>query len=196
MTDVPGKVVRTRVYTRDGQRYRITVTAYLSKLRGNARPYFSITADQRREERGYWREDACGCMHEEILAQWPDLFDFVALHLSDDDGAPTYAEVNGWYWFAGTFDNGAWERYHGSSRDYRGRQSHTPDDCLRIFANHARITIEEAQHLRERIKVHHDNYEPSRMRAECIAWLEEQRPRWKREADALISKYQLTVIEG
>jgi hypothetical protein len=57
----------------------LRVTAKLHQLKGNA-SYFSITADEYENQRFV----AGGCMHEAILARWPDLAPLVALHLSDD----------------------------------------------------------------------------------------------------------------
>jgi hypothetical protein len=82
----------------------LVATAKLHKLAGNERPYFSVTGELWTSERTYlsqndryWREG--GCIHERILAAFPKLAPVVALHLSDDTGAPTHDLANGWYWY-------------------------------------------------------------------------------------------------
>lgn len=76
---------RTHTYV-DGSTLTVTATAA---------PYFSVTAELR-TPRG--RLDACGCLHEAILAAWPDLAPLVALHLADANGRPLHALENGRYW--------------------------------------------------------------------------------------------------
>jgi hypothetical protein len=86
---------------------------------------------------------ACGCMHDVILAAWPEAAPLVALHLSSArTGEPMHAEANGFYWLAGAL-NGLDERYHGGS----GEGGKGPEDCLRIFAEHVRVPIDAAREL-------------------------------------------------
>ena len=73
---------------------RIKVTACLHYIKGNSAPYFSVTAEGF-NRRG--RETFGGCCHDEILKYWPGLAPVIALHLSDDNGAPMYASANGLY---------------------------------------------------------------------------------------------------
>jgi hypothetical protein len=98
-------------------RYYITATAKLSWLKGNTKPYFSLTASGK--DRG---SEFGGCCHEEILTRWPDLKPLVDLHLSDIDGIPMHALENGYY--------------HLSRRT-----------SLAIAARHFRITEAEANEL-------------------------------------------------
>jgi hypothetical protein len=77
--------------------YQITVTAELNWLKGNAKPYFSITASGK--DHG---SEFGGCCHDEILKHWPDLQPLVDLHLSDIDGIPMHALENGFYHLGGT----------------------------------------------------------------------------------------------
>ena len=72
-------------------RETLTATLQIQRLAGNASGYFSLTGEIRDSRRR--RDDgivACGCLHNEILKAWPDLADAVALHLSDEDGAPMW----------------------------------------------------------------------------------------------------------
>lgn len=121
----------------------IKVDAKAYSLNGQS-PYFSVTAmiytpaSRRRHDC-----DACGCLHEEILRMWPKLAPIVALHSSDAiTGEPMHGEANGFYWLVGAL-GGLGERYH---------RDRTPDDCLRIFADHCRITLEEAQGIARAVR--------------------------------------------
>lgn len=74
---------------------RIAVEAGLEHLDGNQRPYFSVTAEI--IPRGRRNPDRCGCLHNEVLAVFPQLAPIVALHLADDDGCPMHAAANAAY---------------------------------------------------------------------------------------------------
>jgi hypothetical protein len=63
----------------------------------NGHADFAITADAKEYYNGRWQDSFCGCCHEEILARYPKLKKFVDLHLSDSNGAPMYAQANGFY---------------------------------------------------------------------------------------------------
>lgn len=172
---------------------RVKVTAGLHYLSGNRRPCFTVTADITTIRR---RDLGGGCCHDEIVKIWPKLAPVVALHLSDDQGVPMHAEPNGWYWLAGYY-GGADERCHGGNADrqhwtptgdFDGYRHSTPDECLKTFADHVRIPIDEARRLaaeftklERRPRCHRPSWLVVRQR--FAAWLEEQRPRWQREAD-------------
>jgi hypothetical protein len=160
----------------------IKVTAGLHKLDGNARPYWSVTADIR--ERG--REVAGGCLHDDVLAVWPELAPVVALHLSDDTGEPMHAEANGWYWLAGHY-GGAGERYHGGNAEYNKRAP------IEIFADSVRISVDEAWTLANIWQESASfgaaivNYDWKKVREAFGAWVEAQRPRWQAESDQAVA---------
>lgn len=203
-----------KVYTEGGRTYRITAKGGLHMIRGNHAPYFSLTADIDRKVGSRWVEDSGGCCHDEILKHWPDLADLAALHLSDIDGQPMHAEANGWYWLAGAL-GGLGEEYHGAS----GSGAKTPEECLAIFAEHARIGLDAARSLAPKAAViyAHDleawkaeaqaaaeeGAEPppaepprsvnARARAYWADWCWSQGARWKREAQACIAEHKLTV---
>lgn len=108
---------------------RLTVTAGLHHIEGNKRPYFSVTAVLRK--RGSGREICGGCMHDEIAAHFPALVPVIAMHLSDDDGKPMHTEANG--------------RYHLGFGEYSKQDTEAA-------ARHFRITVEEAEALRQDIE--------------------------------------------
>lgn len=157
------------------EKYSLTAKAELSWLRGNASPYFSLT--------GHGRDHGSefgGCCHDDILKLWPDLQPLADIHLSDLDGAPMYAEANGWYWLAGVI-GGAGERYAPKESTF---------DCLVIFANHCRVDLAEACDIAALVNQAW-NYPDmkARWKREC----DSMRPRWKQEADAAIKEFNLEV---
>lgn len=200
----------------DGASRRIRVHGGLHYIRGNRAPHFSVTADIQRAVGSGWHDDGGGAAHEEILRHHPDLADIISLHLGDMDGAPMYAEANGWYWMAGAL-GGAGERYHGGNSMQNfpitppagklwpttEHRNPTPDEALAIFARHARVSMAAAINLRSAIRAElgpiqeyegapeHRPSDYKRARARFAKWIEEQRPRWKAEADAVIAKYGL-----
>ena len=160
-------------------RDNLTVTLALTKHAGNEHAYFSATAEQRHPRTG--RVEACGAMHDAILAKFPELADIVALHLADENGEPMYAELNGYYWLAGAL-GGLGEQYHGGN----GTPAKSVEECLAIFANYVRITVEQADALIDSFKGGQQAVRP-----QFVAWVATQRARWKMEADAAIAKYNL-----
>lgn len=131
----------TRQFTAPcGYRSSLTVTAKAYHLGGNSHPHFSVTAQIGNE--------ASGCLHEEILQKWPAIKPVVDMHLSNaDDGQPIHGESNGFYWLAGAL-GGLGERYHGGS----GSDGKSPDECLRIFSEHVRVSMDEAQSIARAVR--------------------------------------------
>lgn len=168
----------------------------------NQTPYFSLQGEERNPR--IRRDDGivcCGCMHDELVRHWPDLKELALLHLSDINGVPMHAEANGWYWLAGAL-GGLSEHYHGS----RGSSNRTRRDCFRIFMDHVRISRPEAIELvRSIMKTPAKRYgrddigydrNNQKRRAVFHRWIECQKPRWKREADAAIARFGLEVTKG
>jgi hypothetical protein len=123
----------------------------LHYIRGNKAPYFSLTGEVAIPGRRDCEE--CGCIHERLLEAWPELADLAALHLSDIDGSPSHGSANGWYAMAGAL-GGAGERYHAGNQESYGRIDTSPEGCLKRFAEHARIDLEEARALRDLLQPH------------------------------------------
>ena len=172
----------------------------LHYIRGNSKPYFTLTYTQHRK--GFPKQYySGGCNHDYILKYYPQFADLAALHLSDIDGVLMHAEANGWYNLAGAL-GGMGERYHvGNSKrnfpctpppdkPWQDTEYRTPtqEECLQIFANHCRISIEEARELAEIVV---KDSEP-RLRWQAI--MDAMRPRWKAEAEACIKKHGLVVF--
>lgn len=45
--------------------------------------------------------ESCGCIHDMILENFPDLAPLVKAHLCAPDGTPMHARANGWYFYSG-----------------------------------------------------------------------------------------------
>lgn len=71
----------------------VQVTAGLHYLKGNKKPYFSVTCEGK--DHG---SEFCGCCHNDVLACWPELKPVVDLHLADMNGEPLHAVANAEYW--------------------------------------------------------------------------------------------------
>jgi len=213
MADFPEwqhKYTATKPYAGDGygSKAQIRVEAGLYYLQGNKRPYFSVTGEIFIPGRRDF--EAGGCLHDEIVRHWPELAPVIALHLSDDQGDPMHAEANGWCQLAGYY-GGAGERYHAGNGKiqhwkpggvFDGYRESTPEECLVSFAEHVRISVDEARQLAEQWRA---NLIPSRLvhpadilpaviapedwrpvRAAFRAWLEAQRERYAAQVQAAI----------
>ena len=196
MTHDPVLAARSFAKGHEGSRVALSfrVEGGLHYLKGNNKPYFSLTYTEHRK--GF--PNQCysgGAGHDKILKYFPRFADLAALHLSDIDGVPMHAEANGWYWLSG-YLGGMGEEYHGGS----GQFGKTPEQCLEIFARHCRISIEEARALADKCReaklpngwgadVHCAKASRDVWRAACEA----MRPRWKAEADACIANHKLAI---
>lgn len=166
-----------------GYPYPITIYAMggLHYLKGNSQPHFSLTGEVRSKGRGC---EAIGTMAGQLLEHFPHLEPLARLHLSDMDGTPMHAEANGWYWLAGALD-GLGEQFHGGN----GNPPRSRSDCLDIFAKHVRLSRAQAKELAEEVR----HATPSLRRARFKAWVEDQRPRWKQEAEEVREALKLQV---
>lgn len=135
-----------------GNAFAFTITAQTHKI-GEQAPYFSVTGDIYHKATRTRTGDgtrACGCLHEDALKMWPKIAPIIRLHLCDaTTGAPTHAAENGYYWLAGaaplaSYPHGLGERYHGGT-------DKNADECLRILADHLRISEREALDITARV---------------------------------------------
>jgi hypothetical protein len=191
MTTDPILAARSLPAGTDGYRVPLSfrVEGGLHYLKGNQAPYFSLTYTQHRK--GF--PNQCysgGAGHDVILRYYPRFADLAALHMSDIDGAPMHAEGNGWYWLAGAL-GGAGETYHGGNNSPRKSEA----ECLQVFAQHCRISLDEAEAIRAECLDEHAN-NPDGWQAARATWalrMDDMRPRWKREADESIARHHLRV---
>ena len=186
-------------FTTSSDGYRnatVSVHGGLHYLRGNSSPHFSLTCDI--YEGG--RDVGGGAAHELILKGAPHLAPLARMHLSDMDGKPMHSSANAFYWLAGACVNGLGQRYHGGNSDPK----RSADDCLRIFADHVRIPIEQAHEVRAMVQAAHDavpfyarTYEGKGgpvASAALAEWCEAQHVRWANEARECIDSLKLQVF--
>ncbi len=201
-----------------GSRVSLTfkVEGGLHYIHGNSSPHFTLTYTEHRKG---FPNQCCsgGAGHERIAEIYGEKFAGLAkMHLSDIDGVPMHAEANGWYSLAGYLPGNAGARYHAGnaqrhfpkavidparSWDTTDYRNPTPDECLQIFADHLRITLDEAHELARLIEVastRYDNGEPvyewGHGRELFHGWIEAHKPVWKLEANACIAKYGLRLF--
>ena len=120
----------TRIYFRADIKYRIDIKAELEKRDGNGKPIYSITANiDRRAGNNRWVSESGGCLHDEIIAHYPELQPLVDVHLSDADGVPMHA-----------YENAAYHAGHSAYKDARN---------IPVLARHLRVPEAEAAWLIE-----------------------------------------------
>lgn len=147
---------------------RIDVHAKLYHLTGNARPYFSVTADlidtTRRGEAAYI---AGGCLHDDVLANFPELAPVVELHLADDEGVPTYAIENGGYWL--------------------GFSAYPEKRDLKVFAKQWRISEIEAREAENFCLTYQRAHGPGTAKDALVILYFAMLNRWQFEADVAVA---------
>lgn len=216
---------------RDGKRLGVlrdgdeTVYVYggLHYIRGNSRPYFSITGTIY-DKRGC--DVGGGACHDTIERLKPGRFtDLIALHLSDDLGVPMHAAENGWYFARGGMFmfSGAREWHPIDGAKYRTPA--TEEEIVGKVRRLLRCDRYEALYLRDlgrksveqeieaaRVKqsmllaaaqeLAYDKAADPELalapyvdhKAKFAQFVEACKPRWKREADACIARHGLSVF--
>lgn len=165
---VIARATKTTRAPRDyGNAYGFTIKAEAYLLGGNQHPHFAVTGDiyhEATKSRNGDGTSACGCLHDEALKAWPAIEPIIRLHGSNaDDGEPTHAVANGFYDLAGAVDHHFGEQYHrGNSemnftveappdepwKNYEHRLP-TQDECLKMCADHLRVSIEAVATVRD-----------------------------------------------
>ena len=88
-----------KVFYKNGFKHRIKVEAELVHRDGNSNAYFSITGEVHyKAKNNRWVLVTTGCIHEEIIEQFPRLQPLCHIHLSDENGVPSHAYENAGYW--------------------------------------------------------------------------------------------------
>lgn len=107
--------------------------------------YFSITGEIWKQVNGkkVGRDCiSCGCIHDDIMKHAPEYSDLIALHLSDENGTPTYAIENGWYWLGHS-------KYQTLDRDIAKKHFRVSDDVMDVL-----VTFTEKQQLIDYVEKH------------------------------------------
>lgn len=88
----------TKYYSEGPNKYKITVNISLDDDCKNMSPDWSVTGNiSWNSMSGKWEWVSGGCIHEDILKHWPELKQFVDLHLCNFLGQPMYPIANGIY---------------------------------------------------------------------------------------------------
>lgn len=184
----------------------------MSWLRGNKAPYFSVTGRQDRLNNTRWVDNMGGCIHEQIEKKFRGQFsDLIALHLSDMDGAPLHDGANAFYFAGGCGHMKATEeglKRYGFQRECKSsgvdydtvkHLIEDPTKPVEVFerwdgtpnvnhlASHLRIPLALAESMVAGVlagELNRDYFDK---------FVEEQKPRWKAEAEAAIKKHNLII---
>ena len=127
-------------------------------IKANSDAYFAITGTvyKTKTKKSFV---ASGCIHDIIKKNTRDFDDFIALHLSDTDGVPSYAVENGFY--------------------YAKNPCKYPPEVL---AKHLRIPTWEARGIYGKVA---DGFMTKAKFSEYVGIL---KPQWKEEAQAALKK--------
>lgn len=93
-----------KTYTEDGRNYRIRADYGFVKL-GEQEPYFSVTGEIQKAERGRWQEDSFGMLHDDIARHFPELRPLIKWHLTSVKGGPMHYIANALYWWDNNLDH-------------------------------------------------------------------------------------------
>jgi hypothetical protein len=87
----------SKVYNEDNQTYKIIAECEIESL-SNQHPYFSITGViYRKLKNNHWQDESGGCIHKDIIKNFPQLKKFIKWHLTSID-SPMYYIENNLYW--------------------------------------------------------------------------------------------------
>lgn len=173
------KIIKCGEFTEQGITYRVTAYLELVQLANNKYPYFAVTGHVDKKKilstgDFYYRNYSTGCCHKDILKteKGKELKDIIRMHLSNINGEPSSAFHNGWWFLHGADE---YEKEHEVKVE--DKKYYTDE----FIADHLRVPIEDIPEIRKLSK------------EEFKQFVEEQKPRWKKEADEIIKKYKLTI---
>lgn len=152
-------------------------------------PRFSLTYSRiERTPRGRLLSESYGVADERTVQRHaPELLDVLALHLSDEAGAPMHAEASALYWAAGAVQGSMGMEYHGGNSQFVKK----PHECIAILASHLRISVANAENLINHVDmVRRDGpvfYE--NQKAVIKNFVQSQRSRWAAEAIACMTAH-------
>ena len=201
-TNTESTMADPTIRTFTGSNRKVNAKGGLHYIRGNKAPYFSLTMES-------WvggREDCFGAAHDELVKHWPELKPLADLHLSDNNGVPSYAVENGLYYIQHLIPGATG---YGLTSTSFAKSSYGPDrtddECTQIMADHFRISLNEARGLlvalidvaETQVSFYERVYgkgSKAVVKTALAAWVEAQKPRWKVEADACIKSLGLVIF--
>lgn len=108
----------SKEYVENGQRYFIKAKCFLGDDCNNGKASFSITVEIYLVEGDNMTLESCGCCHDEIVKQFPELKPFIMLHLCDYDGKILYPVSNGTYLIKNESEDKAKKYLRITSKEY------------------------------------------------------------------------------
>src|SRR5688572_4508458 len=90
-----------KVFREGGEKFRIRAEYGFDDgfaARHNQAPYFSVTGETNRIERGLWCEDSGGCIHEQVAKHFPELAPVIKWHGTAFPFEPMHYVANAVYW--------------------------------------------------------------------------------------------------
>ena len=79
-----------KVYTENGETYRIIANVRHDDDCGNGHNTFSVTGEIVRKQGSRWVEDSCGCLHDEVARHFPEIAHLIKWHLCSTGGPLHY----------------------------------------------------------------------------------------------------------
>jgi hypothetical protein len=151
--------------------YTLSATAKLYSL-GDQAPYFSLTGELCNLRKRNDPVEMGGCMHEELVREWPELAPLAAIHLSDENGVPMHAVDNGAYWLGFSV--------YKTATVQGNKEVDLP--YFPYFCNLWRVSEEEARAIYMRVS---DSEFPKKAAlTDEATWMAD---RWKAEADKALA---------
>lgn len=122
LTKKQTKTYGPKIYTQDGEIYKLTATVRYDDKCGNGHNSFAITGAQYRKSKNkyneYWAEDSFGCMHEDIAKHFPQLAPYIKWHLMNSNG-PMHYIANTLYHVLEHGPTHAWVEFNGGQDPLR-----------------------------------------------------------------------------
>ena len=136
------KKIFTKLYTENGQQYKITAEVRFDDQCKNGHKTFAITGEILRKAWNCWLvSDRCGMIQDDIAKHFPDLVPFLKWHLCSTDGPLHY--------LANTL-------YHASDKDHWGRRKEKEPDLeaarkTAIWPDATLEQLQDAEQLKARL---------------------------------------------
>lgn len=91
LTKKQEKTYGPKIYTKDGETFKLTAKVRYDDQCNNGHNSFAITGEQyRKNNHGKWEEDSFGRMHETIAQHFPELAPYIKWHSTSSEGPMHY----------------------------------------------------------------------------------------------------------